>query len=260
MSLHMLLRRIALLFAFGVFFPCAVQAVVQNVTVVTATGQPVPNATVTIVFPDGTTKEEETDDRGVLIFDFPNNGNYVIRYPGGQMSYTATGVGVAAAEPSMTPWVVAGVTLLGAGAAIASDDDSDSGSDSGGGTPGGGTGGGTVDGTYNCTFSQTANADSHPTGTLSGNYGVATSGSNVNITHQSGPTNLTASGSLSGSSANYTGSGTFQGFSGAQVSGTLTFGTNSATGNLNLVCSTCPDSNMNSTADPVSGSLSCTKS
>ena len=43
-----------------IVFAGIANAVVQNVTIVTDTGQPVANTTVTIVFPDGT--EQEADD------------------------------------------------------------------------------------------------------------------------------------------------------------------------------------------------------
>jgi len=46
---------------------------------------------VAIVFPDGTEVEEETDDDGLLIYDFPDDGDYVINYPDGSMKITVGG-------------------------------------------------------------------------------------------------------------------------------------------------------------------------
>lgn len=55
-------------------------AVVKNVTVVNEDGQALANTKVNIVFPDGSEVEEETDDDGMLIYNFPNDGDYVIKH------------------------------------------------------------------------------------------------------------------------------------------------------------------------------------
>jgi hypothetical protein len=93
-------------------------SVARSVAIVNTAGQPVANATVTIVFPDGSTQEEETDDDGILFFDFPSAGDYTIRYPGGQMTYTvpralAAGGGRAGLKAGM------GAVIAGALAAVA---------------------------------------------------------------------------------------------------------------------------------------------
>ncbi len=104
----------------------AAYAVVKNVNIVDTQGQSLANTKVTIVFPNGTEVEEETDDDGMLIFDFPSDGDYSINYPGGQMGVTVTqGAGKG-------KWIVGGAAAVGAGLVIAaSGSDSDSGSGSG---------------------------------------------------------------------------------------------------------------------------------
>jgi len=236
-------------------------AVVQNVAVVNSAGEPVANSTVTIVFPDGTEKEEKTDRKGILIFDFPNDGNYHIRFTGGQMAYTVTGAGEAAERGwGTTEWVALGTVVAAGTVAALSAGGGDGGSDSSYEPPTGGGTGGTVAGTYNCTFTQTSNADNHPTGSLNGAYSVAENGSNLNLSHSSGSTSLNASGPLNGMATNYSGNGTFQGFNGAQWSGTLNFAQTGASGSTTVNCQACPDSNANGTHDAVQGTLNCTKS
>lgn len=110
-----------------------VNAVVKNVTVVNADGEPLANQTVTIVFPDGTEQEEETDDDGILIYDFPEDGDYVVKYEGGEMA-----VAVSGGIPTwawVTGGVVGGAAVIAGGIAIADDDDDPV-------SPGGGGGGG----------------------------------------------------------------------------------------------------------------------
>lgn len=108
-------------------------AVVKNVTVVDSGGKPLGNTKVTIVFPDGTEEEEETDDKGMLIFDFPGDGEYMIKYPGGSMP-----VSVSAGVPTWA-WVAGGLAAAG-GVAVALDDDDD---DNSSGSPGSGSDPGT---------------------------------------------------------------------------------------------------------------------
>lgn len=223
-------------------------AIVHNVTLISDTGEPVANATVTIVFPDGTQQQQQTNERGVLAFDFPSNGTYVIRYSGGQMSYEVTGAGTGLANAKWVGPAVIGTAF--AAAVVATQAQGNDGSPSSGSS-------GSVDGTYDCSFSQTSNADSHPTATLNGNYNVSSSGSSVSVTHSNGTTNFSASGSLSGNSSTFSGSGTFVGNPGASVSGALNFNSGGASGSLEVICDTCPDTNSNMTADPVQGGMSC---
>ena len=98
-------------------------AVVKNVTVVNEDGQALANTKVTIVFPDGSEVEEETDDDGMLIYNFPDDGEYVIRHPEGSMM-----VSVGGGVPSV---VWAGAFVAGAAAAVLLLDEDSSSSSSG---------------------------------------------------------------------------------------------------------------------------------
>ncbi len=71
-------------------------AVVKNVSLTGSDDSSLANTRVTIVFPDGSEQQEETDDKGVLIFDFPTDGDYSIRYPGGEKTVSVTGAGATA--------------------------------------------------------------------------------------------------------------------------------------------------------------------
>jgi len=77
-------------------------AVVKNVSLIDSKGAPVSNATVTIVFPDGTEVEKETDDKGVLIFDFTSSGDYVIKDSSGA-TITTVSISVPAGAPTEAP-------------------------------------------------------------------------------------------------------------------------------------------------------------
>jgi hypothetical protein len=238
-----------------------VHAVTQNVSVVAPNGQPVASATVTIVFPDGTQKEEDTDDKGILYFDFPNNGNYKIRYPAGagyaagEMTYVVT-TATSTAESSGTNWVPIALTTLGVGGAIAGfsgidggdDDDDDGGSPQ---TPGGGS----IAGTYNCTPSQVSNQDGHPTASLGGTYVVTVNGSSFTLQHTSGNTDFSIQGTVSGNDLTASGSGTFVGRANSQYSFTGT--APPLQGQLIVTCGACPDTDGDTTADPVTVNQSC---
>lgn len=130
-------------------------AVVKNVSIVDNQGNSLANTKVTIVFPDGTEVEEETDDDGMLIYDFPDDGDYTINYPGGQTTVNVSG-GIAT-----WVWVAAGVATAGAAAGIYAivDDDSD-----GGGSGGGGTVDPCQGNTFNFINGLTATVSSNPGG------------------------------------------------------------------------------------------------
>ena len=92
-------------------------AVIQNITVVDSTGEPVRSTTVTIVFPPGITNEQgeseeerDTDPAGLLIFDFPGDGEYMIKYPGGHMTYVVRG--------GIPTYIKVGGTLIGLACAL----------------------------------------------------------------------------------------------------------------------------------------------
>lgn len=156
----------------------AAYAVVKNVTIVDAQGNSLANTKVTIVFPDGTEVEEETDDDGILVYDFPGDGEYTVNYPGGQMAVSVGG------GSNTWKWVAGGVAAAGLVWVIADDDSdnnspSNSPSDPGGSDPGSGSG--TCEpGDVNVSTTINSNPGSHPN-EFDGIYSVACSGSDATI-------------------------------------------------------------------------------
>ena len=96
---------LALLAGFCLFLLApATYAVVKDVGIVDGNGNSLANTRVTIVFPDGTEQVEESDDNGMLVFDFPSDGNYRIRHSGGEQTVTVTGAGAAASSGGFLAW------------------------------------------------------------------------------------------------------------------------------------------------------------
>lgn len=237
-----------------------VQAVVQNVKLVDARGQPVANQTVTIVFPPGVTgpngekeAKEDTNEKGILWFDFPGDGKYLIRHPGGVLEWEVAAAGSPGFDVSPLA-VGAAIAAVGVGLYVANDDDDDGGSSSDGGSSGG-----ALAGNYNCPISQVrSNLDNHPTGSLAGGWSLeGSAGSSGSADHNSGGTNISASGSISseGELSMGTTSATFEGRPGstANISGPMSA--------LEVIirCTGCPDSNGNGNADPVHVLLNCAR-
>jgi hypothetical protein len=227
-------------------------AVVKNVQVVNSAGQPVASQTVTITFPDGTKKEEKTDDKGMLLFDFPGEGDYQISFDGGSMT-----VNVAGGVPT---WGVAlGAAAVVAGVAIAADDD-----DGDGGSPGGG-GSGPLEGSCVLGGIVTTNPDGHPDNFTGASCNFTSTGTTATAVCTNTGLNVTLNGSVDTGAETFSlaGTGTYQGFTGTgftfgggynPVSGVLA-GSAAAGTNGNL-----PDSNMNSVNEPINYSFDCTLS
>ncbi|MGI9343688.1 MAG: outer membrane beta-barrel protein [Gammaproteobacteria bacterium] len=91
---------LSLLTLFLTLFSPATHAVVKDIQITDTNGKSLPNTKVTIVFPDGTQREEESDDDGVLYFDFPADGDYELRHSGGTQTVNVTGAAIAAAKMS----------------------------------------------------------------------------------------------------------------------------------------------------------------
>jgi len=125
----------------------AVFAVVKNLSIVDGQGNSMPNTKVTIVFPDGTEVEEETDDDGMLYYNFPDDGEYVVKYPGGQMAVNVSGTGGGLSTGQMVGAGAAAIAIIGIGVAASdsgakssdSSSSSSSSSDPGGSSGSGGT-------------------------------------------------------------------------------------------------------------------------
>ena len=179
---------IALAICLACLLPAA-HAVVKNVSIVDGDGNALANTKVTITFPNGDTVEEETDDDGTLIYDFPEDGDYTIDYPGGSMAVSVSG-GI----PTWV-WVAGGVAAAGITYAIVDDDDdssSSSGDSSSGGSGSGGssTGGTCVDDTFNIVVqSVISNPGGHPTDDIEGMWEHFCSDGLVTIVQQSGTLN-----------------------------------------------------------------------
>ena len=184
--------------------------VVRNMSIVDMQGNSMPNTKVTIVFPDGTEVEEETDDDGFLYYDFPADGEYIVKYPGGQMN-----VDVFERKGGKGKWiaigaaaVVAGGVALAAGGGSSSSDDSYSApsSTSGYSPPSGSSGGGSSgsspdpvssppsydvsvcnEGVFSVTTSVQSDPGGHaPFGSFDGNWEVFCQGTTqANLTQQS---------------------------------------------------------------------------
>jgi len=63
----------------SVFLACllpTVHAFVKNISIVDENGNTLSNTKVTITFTDGSTVNEESGDEGMLIYDFPEDGDY----------------------------------------------------------------------------------------------------------------------------------------------------------------------------------------
>lgn len=255
------LRRLAVAFALVSFVlagsPPAL-AVVKNIQVISPqTGQPLAGTRIEIFDQQGDkVGEQDTDDKGFLLFDFPGDGRYVLRYPGGTMD-----VVVKAGIPS---WAVGAGIVTGIGlVAAASDSGSSGGSGNGGGGGGGGGGGSGIAGSYPINASVNSNPDNHPNLFNGANCNVTLSGSTLTFSCSGAGLSFTASGTLeSNNSFSLLGTGTYAGFStNFAVGGMWNPATNSFAGTMIAgEDGALPDSNMNMVHEPISVAFSATKS
>ena len=108
-----------------------VHAVLKDILVTGSGGGPVPNTEITIFDKEG--KEigkEETNDKGMLVYDFPGKGKYNLKWPGGSQVVDITGVWTQGKIAAATAAVV------GVGVLIAGSSGSGCGGGGGGGTNG----------------------------------------------------------------------------------------------------------------------------
>ena len=162
---------LALAVCLATFVP-ATYAVVKDLSIVDGEGKSLANTKVTIVFPDGTEVDEETDDDGMLYYDFPQDGEYTVRYPGGEMAVNVGGGGGGGMSTGkMIGAGAAAIAIIGIGV-VASDSgrDSDSSSssssssDPGGSSGSGGSGSGFPAVCDMATFSASTSVESDPDG------------------------------------------------------------------------------------------------
>lgn len=107
----------------------AANAVTKHLSMVGENGQPMASTTITITFPDGTKEEEDTDEKGILMFNFSKSGTYTLSDPSGNVLKT---VSIAGSGMSTTAKIIAGAVVVGGIALLASGSGDDSNSD---GTP-----------------------------------------------------------------------------------------------------------------------------
>jgi hypothetical protein len=195
-------------------------AVTKSIAISGANGEPLANTSITIVFPNGTEQKKDTDEKGILVFDFPDNGTFKLLDPGGKLVQTVSTGGIALS----TVGIAAGALAVGA---IALSQNNDSSSSSSGSST-------TVDpsGTYTLAFTLSSNPGGHPD-FLSGGpitVTVSNSGGNITITQTTANANFTdTSGTLSGANITSSGTGSYAGFSGIQAQMNLTYDSTSGT-------------------------------
>ena len=74
------------------------------------------NTTITITFPDGTKEKEDTDDKGILKFNFSKSGAYTLSDPAGNVIKT---VSIAGSGMSTTAMIITGAAVIGGIALLA---------------------------------------------------------------------------------------------------------------------------------------------
>ncbi len=232
-------------------------AVVQNVSIVGADGNALANTTVTITFPSGKEEEKDTDDKGILIFNADEDGDYILVYPGGKktISVAASGGGGISTGVKVAGAVI--VTGIIASEAIGDDNRSSSSSGTSGGSPPPPPPPptGMIDGNYTASTSVLSNPDTHPDDFNGQEYIVMTSsGTSVTVGVSGTGIAFSATGSLSGNDFNATTSSAFyEGFT-TQVDVTGTFDPSAGTWSGEMTAGadgTLPDTNMNGTSEPI---------
>jgi len=105
--------------------PLASHAITKSLSIVGENGQPLTGTTITITFEDGTKEEEDTDDKGLLVFNFKKKGSYTLTDPAGNVVKTVNITGM----DSRTKWeigAIAAATALILASGSGSDSESSS--------------------------------------------------------------------------------------------------------------------------------------
>ena len=162
---------------FLLFLAPAANAITKHLSITGSDGQPMPSTTITITFPDGSTKiKEDTDDKGILMFDFKKSGVYTLSDPAGNVIRTVsvTGSGMNAKVMTMTALGAAAVILLAAGSSSSDSSSSDSGAgDTGNGDTGTGDAGNGGTGTTEPPVTEGGGTEASQSGTYDVNLNVA---------------------------------------------------------------------------------------
>jgi len=106
----------------------AANAITKYLSIVGENGQPIASTPITITFPDGIKVVENTDEKGILSFNFSKPGTYTLADPAGNIVKT---VSITGSGMSTTAMILTGVAVVGGIALLASG----SGDDSSGDTP-----------------------------------------------------------------------------------------------------------------------------
>lgn len=172
-------RTLALLIAICMVLAMpAAYAVVKNISIVNSQGTALANTKVTIVFPDGTEVEEETDDRGMLIYDFPGDGDYMVNFPGGQIAVNVSG-GI-----STWQWVAGGAVAAAMVTAVVVANDSGSNNTGSSGGSSGGSGGTDTcpsKSAFNVSTSVVSNPGNHPPTEFDGPWDISCSAGQASV-------------------------------------------------------------------------------
>ena len=214
----------------------AANAITKHLSMIGENGQPLANTTITITFSDGTKQEEDTDDKGILMFNFSKSGVYTLSDPAGNVIKTVSIAGSGFNSKAVTfTAVVAGSALLLAVASSGSSGDSstDTPADPGAGDPGSdipdeeepvGAGGGLA-GTYNVTTTIASNPGDLPVLIDTLVLQLEIIGTQLTILQISSNPNFPSqlSGTIAGESFSASSNGTYGGFQTLfQLAGSIT--------------------------------------
>ncbi len=214
--------------------PLQSQAITKHISIVGETGQPMANTTITITFQDGTAEEEDTDDKGLLIFNFGKKGDYVLTDPNGRVvgNVSTTGFSTGQKAAAAAGAAIAAILIIDNSGSNNDNSGDSSSNDSGSGDSGSGVQdcGASLPGTYDVSYSIASNPANHPF-YISPNIvmDVVVQGSNISFF----PVNL--HGSYSNCSFTASSNDSFAGFSTTYVfSGTQNPSTGTITGTLTV--------------------------
>lgn len=224
---------------FLLVIPLTSHAITKSLSIVGENGQPLTGTIITITFEDGTKEEEDTDDKGLLVFNFKKKGTYTLTDPAGNVVKTVNITGM----DSRTKWEIAAAAaatalILASGSGSDSDpsnpadQSTDTNTDSGSTTEENeSTSSVSLAGTYNVNYTLASNPGGHPS-LIPANttVDVITQGSNITFsqmglhgTHNEVDFVATGTGNYAGFVTTFVFQGTQNPVTG-QITGTLVIG------------------------------------
>ena len=213
----------------------AANAITKHLSMIGENGQPLANTTITITFSDGTKQEEDTDDKGILMFNFSKSGVYTLSDPAGNVIKTVSiaGSGFNSTAVTLSAVVIGSALLLAAATGSGGDTSTDAPADPGAGDPGSdipdeeepvGAGGGLA-GTYNVTTTIASNPGDLPVLIDTLVLQLEIIGTQLTILQISSNPNFPSqlSGTIAGESFSASSNGTYGGFQTLfQLAGSIT--------------------------------------